>query len=41
MMNQKIDYHSRFGLVMFFEKSNNLTPISVIAVVLRIDSKII
>ena len=39
-MNQKLDYHSRFGLVIFYS-NNHKFDTSVIAAVLRMDSKII
>lgn len=41
-MNQKINYHSMFGLVIFYSDNHmNLMPVSVIAAVLRIDSEIV
>lgn len=41
-MNQKINCHSMFGLVIFYsDKHMNLMPISVIAAVLRIDFEIV
>lgn len=39
-MNQKLDYRSRFGLVVFYSNSHEFDA-SVIVAVLRIDSKII